>query len=53
MFGRKPKAVEPKFEYTLLMTNHKVIVIVAESLPWQHPSIYNKISEILSVRNAK
>ncbi len=52
MFGFR-KVQECKFEYTLLMTDGKTVVIVAESLPWTHPSLYNKIAEIISVRNAK
>lgn len=51
MFGFK-RTQECKFEYTLLLTNGKTVVIVAESLPWTHPSLYNRIVEIISVRNA-
>lgn len=52
MFGLKPKVVEPMFAYTLLMTDGNTIVVVAESLPWTHPSLFNRIVEIISVRNA-
>ena len=52
MFGRKPKVVEPMFVYTLLLIDGNTVVVIAESLPWTHPSLFNRISEIISVRNA-
>ena len=52
MFGFHKKAVEPMFIYTLELTDGSIVVIIAESLPWTHPSLFNRIAEIVSVRNA-